>query len=153
MPNFPTTAWNLLDSINQSAETSPESKNRFITGYWKPVFAYFRAKGVSHEQAEDYTQEFFARLFEKEWLKTFNLSRGRFRTFLLTIVQRFLSDNSSNRMPKQKKFESGFVPISCLIAESDFSFDAVDHQTPETVFMRQLARSVVQATKDQLHLW
>jgi hypothetical protein len=60
--------------------------NRFIVLYWKPVFYFLRARGQGLHQAEDLTQAFFTRLLERDWVRRADPQRGRFRTFLLTLL-------------------------------------------------------------------
>jgi len=44
------------------------------------------------EDAQDLTQEFFARVLERHWLARADQAKGRFRTFLLTAMERFLAN-------------------------------------------------------------
>ena len=55
--------------------------------YWYPLYAYARRRGHSVEDAQDLTQEFFARVIARHWLARADQSKGRFRTFLLTAMQ------------------------------------------------------------------
>jgi RNA polymerase sigma factor (sigma-70 family) len=60
--------------------------------YWYPLYAYVRRLGHGPHDAQDLTQEFFARLLAKEWLGSVAPELGRFRTFLITAVRRFLAN-------------------------------------------------------------
>lgn len=151
---FPTTTWSALLAAKDRA--NPESltaMNRFISAYWKPVFCYLRARGKPVQQAEDLTQEFFLRFVEREWLAPADPSRGRFRSFLLTILSRFVADQSPRRAPKQSGFEQRLVPISALMGERERSFEPSDTETPEEVFMRQWARAVIGNVRRRLKTW
>ena len=100
---FPTTAWTMVRKAQDPQ--SPErlaAMNRCVAGYWRPVFYYLRARGHSFPQAEDVTQDFFMRFFEKNWIQPADPGRGRFRTFLLTILKRFLSDQGPERAPRAR---------------------------------------------------
>lgn len=152
--HFPTTAWSVLLAAKDSGNPdSLAAMNRFISGYWRPVFYYLRARGKSVQQAEDLTQEFFLRFVQREWLAPADPSRGRFRSFLLTILSRFVADQSPKRAPRQHTFEQQFVPISALLGENERSFAPSETETPEDIFMRQWARSVVGNVRRRLKIW
>jgi len=51
--------------------------------YWFPLYAFARRQGNNPEDAQDLTQDFFARLLEKNYLAKADPDRGKFRTFLL----------------------------------------------------------------------
>ena len=74
--------------------------------YWYPVYAYVRRRGYSAEDACDLTQAFFARLLEKSDLRAADPARGRFRSFLLTAVRHFLS-NQHDWQSAQKNVAAG----------------------------------------------
>ena len=70
--------------------------------YWYPIYAYTRRAGRAPHDAEDLTQEFFARLLKKEWLLAASPEKGRFRTFLLMALKRFMV-NEWRRATAQKR--------------------------------------------------
>jgi len=53
---------------------------------------FIRRRGEEAEPAKDLTQEFFSRLLDKQYLRTADPERGRFRTFLMSCVDHFLSN-------------------------------------------------------------
>ena len=61
-----------------------------------------RRQGHSPPDAQDLTQEFFARLLEKDYLKAAAQEKGRFRTFLIVALKRFLA-NEWDRARAQKR--------------------------------------------------
>src|SRR5499427_1433804 len=73
---------------------SPESEAALATLcrlYWYPLYAYARRRLPEAQDAQDLTQEFFARLLEKDYLRQADRQRGKFRTFLLTAFKHFLA--------------------------------------------------------------
>jgi DNA-directed RNA polymerase specialized sigma24 family protein len=70
--------------------------------YWCPLYAYVRRRGNSPEDAQDLTQEFFARLLARNWVGSADPEKGRFRTFLLTAMNHFLADEW-DRLKAQKR--------------------------------------------------
>ena len=95
MPNeqFLTTHWSLVAAAGrQSSPDAQHALESLCTTYWYPLYAFVRRKGKPAEDAQDLTQAFFARLLEKGYLESADQEKGRFRTFLLTIFQRFLAN-------------------------------------------------------------
>ena len=89
---FATTHWSVI--LAAGHESSPGAEQALATlceTYWFPLYAYARRRGRNVNDAQDLTQEFFARLIEKEYVATADPDRGRFRAFLLTSFKHFLS--------------------------------------------------------------
>jgi len=151
---FPTTDWGMVRFAQdrQNAEWR-EAMNRCIAAYWKPVFFFIRAKGHPLHRAEELTQDFFLKFFSRDWVRPADPERGRFRTFLLAILTRFLSDEGADRKPRQRAFDDQMVAISVLRADSEGSFDPPDHRTPEDLFMREWAKAVMATVHKSLELW
>ena len=51
-----------------------------------------RRRSFSPHDAEDLTQEFFARFLEHHWVERADREKGRFRTFLLSAMNHFLAE-------------------------------------------------------------
>lgn len=89
---FYTTCWTVIADSN----TDDETRNRLIINdllsrYWKPVCCYLRRKGHDNESAKDLTQGFFCEIvLGRELIKKANKRKGRFRTFLLTALDRYV---------------------------------------------------------------
>lgn len=152
--NFPSTAWTMVTKAKD--RDNPEylaAINRCIEGYWRPVFCFMRAKGYPVQRSEDLTQDFFFKFLERDWIRLADPHRGRFRTFLLTILIRFLSDEGSKRAPRQKSFERHLTRVSDLIGNRDQSFEPPDCETPDQVFMKQWAKAVVANVQQSLKAW
>jgi DNA-directed RNA polymerase specialized sigma24 family protein len=151
---FPTTAWSMIRAAQD--RESPEcltAINRCVAAYWRPVFCFLRAKGYPLHRAEDLTQEFFLRFYQRGWIGRADPQRGRFRTFLLTILTRFLADQGTERAPRQQVFDDRLVTISVLLGESDRTFEPPDNRTPEEVFMQEWARAVITHVQRCLEAW
>ena len=91
--SFPDTRWSVLEIATASGDTVARvALDDLCRRYWQPVFAVIRSRETSVETARDRTQAFFASLLEKSTLRRADKARGRFRTFLLTVLWRFLRD-------------------------------------------------------------
>ncbi len=100
---FATTHWTVV--IRAKEGDSPEGSEalaKLCRTYWKPVNAYIRRTVSNWADADDLTQQFFARFLEKKHYTLADRDRGRFRSFLLTCVKHFLA-NERGRLMAQKR--------------------------------------------------
>lgn len=89
---FPSTHWTLLAQATLNGDSpGREALARLCENYRPPVVAYLRMKGLGTAEAEDLAQDLFARLLTSRAWKRADPARGKFRTFLLGIVQHVLS--------------------------------------------------------------
>jgi DNA-directed RNA polymerase specialized sigma24 family protein len=89
--HFQTTNWTAVcEAGNDQCRTSNEALEKLCAAYWTPLYQYIRRMGYGEADAEDLTQEFFARFLQKNYVSAARRDRGRFRSFLLTCVQHFL---------------------------------------------------------------
>jgi len=111
--------------------------------YWQPLYAYVRRRGYSPEDAQDLTQEFFARLLEHRWVGDADRGKGRFRTFLLTALSRFLA-NEWDRARSQKR-GGGAVALSLntTAAEERYQLAGVQAFAPDQLYDRQWAMTLL----------
>jgi RNA polymerase sigma-70 factor (ECF subfamily) len=126
--------------VRQSLET-------LCRQYWPPLFAYVRHRGHAVHDAQDLTQAFFARLLEKDWLAAADRERGRFRTFLLMALKRFLA-NEWDRSQTQKR--GGGVNIINLEAAEHISIPDPRTTTAESLFERRWALTLLESVMDRL---
>ena len=113
---FHTTRWSVVLSVRGKASPeASEALEALCRQYWPPLYAYVRHRGNSAHDAQDLTQAFFARLLEKEWLADVDREKGRFRSFLLMALKRFLA-NEWDRSRAQKR--GGAVEVISLDAQA-----------------------------------
>lgn len=90
---FTTTRWSvILGAVSEDSIESRRALELLYQGYRPAILGFVRRTGVGREAAEDLAQQFFALLLEKKWLTRADPERGRFRSFLLVYLKRFLSD-------------------------------------------------------------
>lgn len=109
---FPLTRWS---AVLAARSEDPAERSRALEGivaaYWKPIYKYLRIRwGKSDEDAKDLTQDFFARLLEKDYLEDFDPGKARLRTFLRVCVDRFVANNA--KAAKRLKRGGGAVHVS-----------------------------------------
>ena len=118
--------------------------------YWYPVYAFIRRRGYAAADAEDLTQEFFSALLEKEYLVTADPARGKFRTFLLTAVSRFLSKQNERASAKKRGGGHKLLSIDLRSAEGQYLLEPATYVTPERLFERRWALMLLNRVLDQL---
>jgi RNA polymerase sigma factor (sigma-70 family) len=87
---FPATRHSILAAVQSDNSLEKARALDVITAaYWKPVYKHLRLRwNLNSADAQDLTQEFFARLIEKGFLDSYDSTKGRLRTFLRTSVDR-----------------------------------------------------------------
>ena len=148
--NFPTTRWTLVIAAGQPARQ--ESRTALVSlceGYWYPLYAYVRRRGHSVEEAKDLTQEFFVRLLEGRYLNRADPEKGRFRSFLLTSLKFFLADEM-DRSRAQKRGVAAPLPFEVSSGEELYSREPTHEETPERIFERRWAHSVLDSVVARL---
>src|SRR5262249_1711970 len=100
---FHTTHWSVVVAAGEhGSEQAAAALSRLCQTYWFPVYAFIRKRGHSPEQAQDFTQDFFAVFLEKNYVTRAARDRGRFRAFLMSSVQNFLH-NQYDKAQAQKR--------------------------------------------------
>jgi DNA-directed RNA polymerase specialized sigma24 family protein len=111
--------------------------------YWYPLYAFLRARGHNAEEAQDLTQAFFLQVLEKRPFSQANRARGRFRSFLLTSLKNFATNDYERRLAGKR---GGRVPLLSLeveTAEGRFQREPATGETPESLFHRKWAMTLL----------
>ena len=111
--------------------------------YWYPLYAYVRRLGRSAEDAQDLTQEFFARLIEKQWLDNVDRERGKFRSFLLTAFKHFLASEWHRDRAFKRGGGQALISLDSEEAEDRYKLEPPDTLTPESIYDRRWALTVL----------
>jgi RNA polymerase sigma factor (sigma-70 family) len=132
---------------------SPEATaamERLCQTYWYPLYAFVRRKGHSHEDASDLTQAFFAKFLEKRYLKSVDANLGKFRTFLLTSMTHFLANEWDKSQAQKRGGGQRLISFDDATAEERYQLEPVEHTTPETLFERRWAQTLMGVVLDRL---
>lgn len=132
---FDTTHWSVV--LKAGADDSPQAAEalaRLCRAYWYPLYAYVRRQGYSMEDAQDLTQEFFARLLEHNYLRSADRKRGRFRTFLLTSLKHFLINEWKRANREKRGSGQRILSLDEEMAESRFTAEPAVDQPPDALY-------------------
>ena len=150
-PLFCTTHWSMVLAAGQpDTPQAVEALESLCRAYWRPVYVYARRHGHDSEAARDLTQEFFARLLEGNWLRPADPQRGRFRSFLLKCLSRFLVDEWRRATAQKRGGRQQFFSIEEARAQDDASIEPVDSFTPEQAYDRNWAEAMVACANTRL---
>ncbi len=118
--------------------------------YWYPLYAFVRREGHAAHDAQDLTQEFFARLLEKHWLEAVDPGKGKFRSFLLAAMRHFLA-NEWDRFRRVKR-GGGQVPLSldAVTAEERYALEPVDRMSADRIYERRWALTLLEQVLTRL---
>ncbi|MFC1760748.1 RNA polymerase sigma factor [Planctomycetota bacterium] len=142
---FATTQWSVVLSAQQAdSVTSAQALEGLCQTYWYPLYAFVRHQGYQPDEAADMTQGFFARLLEKDWLADVDQNRGRFRNFLMASIKHFVSNERAKQRAKRRGGDKHIVSMDIETAESRLRLEPVDTTTPERLFERQWALTLLE---------
>jgi len=137
---FATTHWSVVLSAGRADSTRAlAALETLCRTYWFPLYAYIRRRGHGPQDAEDLTQEFFARLLEYHWLDAVKPAKGRFRSFLLMVLNRFLANEWDKVRAQKRGGGIRALPLATGSAETRYAREPATTTTPERIFERQWA--------------
>ncbi len=147
---FPTTRRSVVLALASTDEAErTRAFDTLVACYWKPLYKFARvAWGRSREDAEDLTQSFFVRAFEKESLASYDLARASFRTFLRLLFERHV--NNEWKAGQRIKRGGGEVHLDFESAEVEVAGELPASVTPEEYFQREWVRSVFAVAVERL---
>jgi DNA-directed RNA polymerase specialized sigma24 family protein len=141
---FATTHWSVVLAAGRAdTPQATAALEELCRTYWYPVYAYIRRQVDSPEAAEDYTQEFFARLLAKDYLCAVQSQRGRFRWFLLCAVKRFLINEHEHARAAKRGGKHEHLPFDGAIAEGRYGLEIASDTTPDKLFDRAWAMTLL----------
>ena len=140
----------MLAAGGPDGEESATALSQLCQTYWDPLYSFVRCRGFSDADAQDVTQAFFAQLIEKRTLGIANPQRGRFRSFLLSCIDHFLSNERDRARARSRG--GGRQPLSLDAARAGGHIECgpADELTAERHFHRQWALTLLKLVLDRL---
>ena len=149
--SFKTTQWSVV--VGAGRDDSPQASEamaQLCRTYWYPLYAYVRRKGYNVHDAQDLTQEFFARLLARNYLSVANRNKGKFRSFLLGSLEHFLAREWS----KAHAFKRGRGQVAFsfdgMEAEERYLLEPATELTAEKIYDRRWATTLLEGAMTRL---
>ena len=149
---FTTTRWSLVLAAAADPR-SPDARSAMASlcrTYWYPLYAFVRRSGYGHDDALDLTQGFFAKLLEKNDLRTVDRSRGRFRSWLLGCMKHYLANERDRATAQKRGGGKRVLDIDGGGAENRYRLEPAHDLTPEKTFDRRWALVLIENVLAQL---
>jgi RNA polymerase sigma-70 factor (ECF subfamily) len=148
---FKTTHWSVVLAVrNNDPVHAQAALAKLCHVYWYPLYYYVRRRGYSSPDAQDLTQEFFARCLEKDYLLAAERERGKFRSFLLLALKRFLSNEWDKARCQKRGGGLEILSLDAETTESRYVAEPADEMTPEKAFERRWAMAVLEQVLNRL---
>ncbi len=140
----------MLAAGDGEVRASREALTALCRIYWYPLYAYARRRTENAHDAEDVTQEFFTRLLETNLIARATPDRGRFRSFLLTSFRNFLANEWNKGRADKRGGGRKLLSLDLDTAESRYRQDVSPGLSPDQLFDRQWALSVLDQVLERL---
>jgi RNA polymerase sigma-70 factor (ECF subfamily) len=140
---FATTRWSVVLAAGASGTESLAALETLCRACWPPVYAYIRRLGKDADQSRDLTQAFFAHLLANRSFAAAHPERGRFRSYLLGALKHFLADVHDRADAQKRGGGREILSLDALAAEETYSWEPSDESTPERIFERRWALTLM----------
>jgi RNA polymerase sigma factor (sigma-70 family) len=148
---FVTTHWSVvLRAKKQHSADGAQAVEALCRTYWPPLYAFVRREGYSPEDAQDLTQEFLSRFLHRGWLDHLQDQRGKFRSFLLTFLKHFLSDERGRAKALKRGGGHPLISLDACEAEERDALGPVDGLSADQIYDRRWARAVMEEAARRL---
>jgi DNA-directed RNA polymerase specialized sigma24 family protein len=148
---FVTTHWSVVISARGAA--SPQSDGaleKLCRAYWYPLYAFARWRGCGAHDAEDLTQDFFAKLLQKRYLDAVERERGRFRTFLLVAFKRFMADEWDRARAQKRGGNLTAISFDTGLAERLYQNEPAPRLPAEKMYEQRWALALIERSMARL---
>ena len=148
---FATTQWScVIQAAGRDSDDSRPALEQLCQLYWYPLYAFVRRKGYAAAEAADLTQGFFLHLLEGNRLEVCDQTRGKFRSFLMKSITHFITSQWRRATAQKRGGGQPVLQIDFEIADERFRNEPADELTPEKLFERRWALSILDQTMTEL---
>jgi RNA polymerase sigma-70 factor (ECF subfamily) len=147
---FTTTHWSVVLAAQGPSPAAQAALEKLCRTYWRPIYGFIRRQGVGPEEAKDLTQGFFALLLERRDFDAVRKERGRLRSYLLTSLKHFLTNEHNRAMAVKRGAGQRLIPLEDLRERERVGFDPSDTLPPDEIYERRWALSVLDQTLARL---
>jgi RNA polymerase sigma-70 factor (ECF subfamily) len=140
---FTTTHWSVVLEAQGPTPTAQAALEKLCRTYWRPIYGFVRRQGTDAEEAKDLTQGFFALLLERRDLDTVRKEKGRLRSYLLTSLKHFLTNERNRAMAIKRGEGQRLISLDQLHQDERAGFEPADTATADQIYERRWAMTVL----------
>ena len=140
---FTTTHWSVVLEAQGESPAAQEALEKLCRTYWRPIYGFIRRRGVDPEEAKDLTQGFFALLLERRDLDAVRQEKGRLRSYLLTSLKHFLTNERNREMARKRGASQHLIPLEDLRDRERIGFETSETLAADQIYERRWALSVL----------
>jgi RNA polymerase sigma factor (sigma-70 family) len=140
---FTTTHWSVVLAAQGPSPAAEEALEKLCRTYWRPLYGFIRRQGVGPEEAKDLTQGFFALLLERRDLQAVRKEKGRLRSYLLTSLKHFLTNERYRAMAIKRGEGQRLIPLEDLHERERAGFEPADTVSADHIYERRWALTVL----------
>jgi len=142
---FALTRWSVvLAAGSRQTACARDALETLCRTYWHPIYSFIRRQGHSPHDAQDLTQEFFARMLQKNYLGAVDRTKGKFRSFLLVCLKHFLANEWDKAGAQKRGAHPILVPINVQSAETSYGLEPAESVTADKLFERRWALALLE---------
>src|SRR5438876_522972 len=141
---FTTTHWSVVLEAQGDSPAAQEALEKLCRTYWRPIYGFLRRQGVGQEEAEDLTQGFFALLLERRDLSAVRKEKGRLRSYLLTSLKHFLTNERQRAMAVKRGEGWRLIPLDEVRERERTGFEPADTSTVDQIYERRWALALLE---------
>src|SRR5262249_17033882 len=140
---FTTTHWSVVLAAQGPSPAAEEALEKLCRTYWRPIYGFVRRQGIKPGEAKDLTQGFFALLLERRDLETVRKEKGRLRSYLLTSLKHFLTNERNRAMAIKRGEGQRLIPLEDLRERELGGFEPGEALAADQIYERRWALSVL----------
>lgn len=134
----------VVAAVGEDSTQARKALEHLCATYWYPLYAFVRREGHGADDAQDLTQEFFARLLEKKWLDAVDREKGKFRSFLLAAMRHFLINEWDRAHRLKRGGGEKVLSLDAQTAEARYAVEPADGMTADRIFERRWALTLLE---------
>src|SRR6266487_3734508 len=140
---FTTTHWSVVLEAQGPTPAAQAALEKLCRTYWRPIYSFVRRQGIEPEEAKDLTQGFFALLLERRDLESVRKEKGRLRSYLLTSLKHFLTNERNRAMAIRRGEGQRLIPLEDLRDRERVGSEPAESLPADQIYERRWALSVV----------
>jgi RNA polymerase sigma-70 factor (ECF subfamily) len=141
---FVTTHWSVVLTAQGESQAAQEALEKLCRTYWRPIYSFVRRQGIQPEEAEDLTQGLFALLLERRDLDAVRREKGRLRSYLLTSLKHFLTNERNRAMAIKRGEGQRLIPLDEVRERERVGFEPSDTLGVDQIYERRWALALLE---------